>query len=106
MTMDQQPYPSYQFFAENLNAPFQISMADKVMELKLVEVSELKLSPYQERYSIVFKGPRDTLLPQDNYAMTHASAGSFTIFLVPVGMEADGFLYESVSNQLVAADGD
>ncbi|MDX6613698.1 MAG: hypothetical protein QOD75_2884 [Blastocatellia bacterium] len=104
--MDQGQYPSYQFFAEHLNALFQISIAaDKVVEVKLVEVSELKLSPHQERYSIVFKGPRDTFLLQDNYSMTHETGGTFSIFLVPVGMEGDGYLYESVSNQLLAAEG-
>jgi hypothetical protein len=106
MTMEQEQSPSYEVFSENLNAVFQIRVApDKLVEVKLVEVSELKKSPQQERFSIVFKGPNDTLLPQHAYEMTLETAGTFNIFLVPVGMEADGFLYEAVFNQLLAAGG-
>lgn len=104
--MEQEQTPGYEIFAENLNAVFQITVAaDKLVEVKLVEVSELKKSPQQERFSIVFKGPSDTLLPQHTYEMTHESTGTFTIFLVPVGMETDGFLYEAVFNQLLPAGG-
>jgi Domain of unknown function (DUF6916) len=102
--MEQQP--SYQTFAENLNQVFQLrAEADKLVEVKLVEVSELKKTSQQERFSIVFKGPNDTLLPQSAYQMTHERAGTFSIFLVPVGMEADGFLYEAVFNLLLPAEG-
>jgi hypothetical protein len=104
--MDPEQCPSYEVFAENLNAVFQIRFeADKLVEVKLVEVSELKKTSQQERFSIVFKGPRETFLPQYEYQMTHERAGTFPIFLVPVGVEADGFLYEAVFNQLLPAKG-
>jgi hypothetical protein len=51
-----------------------------------------------ERFSAVFSGPPDVLLPQRTYHMTHPEMGEFYVFLVAIGKEADGFRYEAVYN--------
>lgn len=51
----------------------------------------------QERlqFSIVFRGPAEPALSQDTYTLTHDELGELTLFLVPVGIDADGATYEA-----------
>lgn len=88
-------------FAENLNTKFRLYLDDsRSIELELVEVSELKESPRQERFALVFRGPLDSFFPQETYRIDHDQIGSYGLFLVPVGQEKDGFLYETVFNRV------
>jgi hypothetical protein len=47
-------------------------------------------------FSIVFRGPAEPVLPQRIYPMSHGDLGEFAIFLVPVGRDERGILYEAV----------
>jgi hypothetical protein len=51
-----------------------------------------------ERFSIFFSGPGDLHLPQRTYEMEHQELGSLDIFIVTVGRNEEGFLYEAVFN--------
>jgi hypothetical protein len=93
--------PTHAAFAKNLNQVFEIQLDnEKSLVVTLSEVSELNESARQQRFSLIFKGPEDTLLPQQLYSMRHESLGTFEIFLVPVGTAPDGFLYQAVFNQM------
>jgi hypothetical protein len=69
--------------------------------LTLVSVSELRETPRQRMYSALFRGPLEKPFGQGSFPLRHAVMGEATLFLVPVGREADGFRYEAVFNQLV-----
>ena len=69
--------------------------------LRLVEVSELRASPYNESFALVFCGDADTLLPQATYRLGHAELADLELFLVPVGQGATGFYYEAIFNRLL-----
>jgi hypothetical protein len=86
-------------FSENLNTRFRIPMpAGNAAELDLVEVVETMSTPRQQQFSVVFRGSLDYLLPQGTYHMEHEKMGEIDLFIVPVGKEPDGFLYEAVFN--------
>src|SRR3954470_1652709 len=92
-------------FAGREGETFQVS-ADwpTPLTFRLVEVADLRRpqpSPgraprRREPFSIVFQGPREPVLPQQIYRMEHAALGSFDLFIVPIGAEPDGVLYEAV----------
>ena len=89
-------------FAETLNTSFQLRHQEQgSIELELIDVSELKTTPRQQMYSIIFRGPLDKPFAQGLYPMEHSSFGQFELFLVPVAKEADGMRYQAVFNQLV-----
>ena len=79
------------------------------VEVELVEVTDNNKNPAvaarQERFSLVFRGPRERLLQQGLYAMQHDQLGAFELFLVPVGQDTAGIYYEAVFNRLGRHDG-
>jgi hypothetical protein len=82
------------------------------MEVELVEVAEKGGSDQQqplaasrqERFSLVFRGPRDRLLQQGMYELQHRHLGALALFLVPVGRDHEGLYYEAVFNRLRRPD--
>lgn len=58
-----------------------------------------------ERFSLVFRGPRECLLPQRIYEFHHEALGRFPLFITAIGVEEEGFLYESVFNRPPRASG-
>ena len=69
--------------------------------LELVSVSDLRETPRQRMYSLLFRGPLETPFQQGSFPLAHDAMGQAILFLVPVAREADGFRYEAVFNQLV-----
>jgi hypothetical protein len=88
--------------AENIHTIFCVKAGTPdALELELIEVTPLTVTPLQEMFAILFRGPLDCPLPQGMYAMQHSRLGTFDLFIVPVRPEADGARYEAVFNRLV-----
>lgn len=88
-------------FTENLNSDFNIRLDETTtVQLVLVEVSDLRDSDRNQFFSILFRGPRDSMLPQALYKIEHERMGSFELFLVPVGVSETGYQYEAVFNRV------
>ena len=85
-------------FSGHLGNSFRVYPEDSsTLDLELV--SSTGLNEGSERpFSIVFRGPGDALLPQRIYRMEHAEIGAFEIFLVPIGPDDEGLLYEAIFN--------
>jgi hypothetical protein len=47
-------------------------------------------------FSLLFRGPREPLMPQRIYRLEHDGVGPLEIFLVPVGQDDAGTRYEAV----------
>jgi hypothetical protein len=87
-------------FAAQLNTKFRVQDNDsKAVDLVLSEVSELKTSPKQEQFSIVFRGPLEVFLGQGGRRFEHGEMGHFDLFIVPIRKDDDGFYYEAVFNR-------
>ena len=91
-----------QEFSRHLNSKFQLKLADRALELELVDVKAympgVNEQAGMERFSIYFDGPPDQLLPQQLYHLEHADMGGLDIFLVPIAGNEKGFRYEAVFN--------
>lgn len=92
---------THETFTQNANTKFQVLVEENAtVELDLVQVSEIKLHPQQEEFSLEFRGPLDMFLGQGLRNFTHEQMGEFELFIVPVRQEADGFYYEAVFNRI------
>jgi hypothetical protein len=49
-------------------------------------------------FSLIFFARHALVFPQRLYRLEHATMGALTIFLVPIGREADGVSYQAVFN--------
>ncbi len=49
-------------------------------------------------FSLYFHGPHARPLPQRMYPFSHPSLGDFDLFIVPVGRDPAGLIYEAVFN--------
>ena len=87
--------------SENVKTKFKVQIGeDRTVELELTEVKVHLSSPRQEMFSLFFRGPQDLLLPQNTYHLEHERLGESDLFLVPVGKDENGFLYEALFNRL------
>jgi hypothetical protein len=92
---------THEEFTKNANTKFQVQIDENTpVELDLTEVSEIKLYPQQEEFTIVFRGPLDSFLGQGARNFTHDQMGQFELFIVPIRQDAQGFYYEAVFNRL------
>jgi hypothetical protein len=89
-------------FLPLLHDTFRLLIPDGASsDLELMEVYESgRNRPRQERssFSLLFKGTRDKLLPQEMYRMEHATLGMMDLMIVPVREDQDGYYYEAVFN--------
>jgi|WetSurMetagenome_2_1015567.scaffolds.fasta_scaffold386607_2 hypothetical protein len=93
---------THALFTENQNTRFVVqSLQGMNVAIELVSVSDLRETPRQRMFSLIFRGPLDQPLEQGMYPLTHEKMGTDSLFLVPVACEADGFRYEVIFNNLV-----
>lgn len=92
-------------FSQHVHTKFRVKAdAPQAVELYLVEVkgyerkSEAGSQGGMERFSVFFSGPGDCYLPQKIYSLEHDRMGAFDIFLVPIGLDEEGYNYEAVFN--------
>jgi hypothetical protein len=88
-------------FNPHLNSKFElISKSSGKIEAELVQIDE-KNTDQTEVFSLLFKGPKDPVLPQDTHTVKHEKMGEFSLFIGPVIYpEQDGVYYEAIFNRL------
>ena len=95
----------HEIFSRYLNTTFRISLSDSnIIEAELNTVSDLQLSPQQERFAVVFRGPREPLLNQGSYRFEHDEMGEFILFIVPLRQDDNGTFYEACFNRMRKRD--
>jgi hypothetical protein len=50
----------------------------------------------RQPFSLIFRGPREPLLPQAIYPLAHASLGVLEIFIVPIARDAESVSYQAI----------
>jgi hypothetical protein len=97
-------------FSARLQGSFKIQV-EGVGEIaaQLAEVRRLPSRPrpgasegseHADSFALLFVIPVDRFLPQRTYQFSHESMGQFPLFIVPVGQDGRGLLYEAVFNRL------
>ena len=93
---------TFQELTENLNTKFHIPVNDSQrVELELAEISELKQTPRNEEFAIVFRGPKEAFLGQGMRSLEHDQLGRFDLFIVPIREDDQGYYYEAVFNRFL-----
>lgn len=72
------------------------------LSLTLEEVKDSGSNASIEQFSLLFKGPVESALPQGMYQLQEERIGTVEWFLVPVGKETDAYLYEAIFSLLHA----
>lgn len=95
----------HEVFSRYLNTTFRISLGESnTLEAELVTVGEQLLSAQQERFSLIFRGPVQPLLPQAIYPFEHDEMGEFSLFIVPLRQDEEGTYYEACFNRVRKQD--
>lgn len=93
---------SLDMFAAAANEGFDLSLGETTTPLTLVEMKPLTPRPYpgmqRTPFSLIFRGASPVVLPQKLYSLTNATLGRLDLFLVPVGRDAGGVLYQALFN--------
>lgn len=91
-------------FSENLDSEFVLEDETLSQNLRLIKVSERKVSPPYEQFSIMFRGGPDMALEQGTVHLEHPTMGPLDIFLVPVKRDERGMYYEAIFNSIAEAE--
>ena len=92
---------THEEFSKQLNTKFEIRISEaQAIEVELTEVSELLISPRQERFSLIFRSANDILIAQGLHRFEHDQMGPFDLFIVPVDRDESGTYHEAVFNRL------
>jgi uncharacterized protein DUF6916 len=94
---------TYADFAGRVGDSFDVTGDGRAaLPIELVEATESTEPGGQgpdgrtrKQFSLVFRGPASTYLPQATYRLSHAELGELDVFLVPVGTEPDGLRYQA-----------
>jgi hypothetical protein len=85
-------------FDRSVGQTFIVETSGKMVALELSAVKRIANSPRDGGgFSLLFKGPREMLLPQATYRFV-GSELAHDIFIVPVSQDATGYAYEAVFN--------
>jgi hypothetical protein len=91
---------THETFGKELGSPFQLNWgAAAPLRLELVAATEFARASVGTRrtpFSLLFRGPRQPVLPQKTYPLEHDRLGRLEIFLVPIGPEGEAMRYEAV----------
>ena len=93
-------------FSRQLNTKFTVrTESGEPVDLELVEVAVRKNDSNEqvgmERFSTFFRGPQNSFLPQQTYEFHHPDLGEMQIFLVPLGLDGNGYRYEAIFNRFL-----
>jgi len=93
---------SYEIFASRLNETFQVGLGVASIEMTLVQATKGKPREWEgvrkEPFALLFKCAHPVILPQKIYPFENSAFGKMEIFIVPVGREKDGIVYQAVFN--------
>jgi hypothetical protein len=89
-------------FAGRAGETFDLSMGDSTVPLTLAEVTPLPAQPFpgmmRAPFSLIFRSTTPVVLPQRIYRLSNATMGPLDVFLVPIGRDVKGAVYQAVFN--------
>lgn len=96
-----EPSLTHEEFAQHAGTTFHAAVDENTnVPLDLIDVSELKLYPQQEEFTLQFRGPLDMFLDQGIRNFTHDQMGQFELFIVPIKQDQQWFYYEAIFNRI------
>ncbi len=91
---------SLQNFAAAVGEEFSLDVGTTSVPLALVEAKPLSqhAGGMRQPFSLVFRAASQVVLPQKIYPLANPTIGRHGIFLVPIGRDPAGVLYQAVFN--------
>lgn len=86
-------------FEPHVGSRFDVTAGDGTLAFDLTDTRALGAArPGYARapFGLTFRGAGPQKLPQAIYRLEHPALGALEIFLVPIGRDGDGFLYEAI----------
>ena len=87
-------------FDECLNQTFRVRLDSSYLDFELIKVDKLGSGDpggsQRQPFSLMFRAMKEVNLPQRIYRMEHEAMGTLDIFIVPIGADDSGMLYEAV----------
>lgn len=91
---------THENFSGHLNALFRIEVEETSLELELVEVEVGKPidASLRDPFTLIFQGPKDSILAEGSHNLSNDDAGSFELYIIPIVSLGDQQLYQSIFN--------
>ena len=91
---------THEDFARRLDERFRLHTDTTSHELRLFQVKPLGMGMPGGRqpFSLLFRAPQDALFPQMIYRIENDRMGALDLFLVPLGPDEHGMVYEALFN--------
>ena len=91
-------------FKRQLNTSFVIKDGTRKVPVKLIAVDDWRrkesLKNGKECFGLRFRGSHANRFKQNTYAIEHKSLGSFSLLLVPIGLNDERPQYEAIINHV------
>jgi hypothetical protein len=96
---------THQSFAPHVGTEFRLQLGpDGALPFTLIEAQAVGSAPgprpdgtaRRQPFALLFRGPRQPVLPQRIYRLEHAAMGPLELFIVPIGPDEAGLRYEAV----------
>lgn len=89
--------------AFDLSLPTSEQRAATVRQVELIEVGDLGAASVADRdrrhpFSLIFREAGRAYSPQGIYRIEHPAFGALDLFLVPIGPDSQGMLYQAIFN--------
>ena len=92
----------YENFGPHVNSTFALKLGETTVDLALTEATRQVVRPFpgmmRQPFSLIFRSTSQVVLPQRMYALKHAAMGTIDIFLVPIGRDVHGVVYQAIYN--------
>ncbi len=91
---------THEDFTPRLNERFRLQTETSSHDLRLFQVKPLGMGMPggREPFSLLFRAPKDALVPQMIYRLENDRMGALDLFLVPIGPDEHGMVYEALFN--------
>jgi hypothetical protein len=93
---------THEHFAPYVNQTFRVQLESSTVDLVLMQADRLahhgSMPDGRPPFSLVFRGPWQPRLTQKIHRLEHATLGALDIFIVPIGPDRLGMLYEAIFN--------
>jgi hypothetical protein len=93
---------TFESFSPHLNSTFAIGLGESSVELTLTQATKQPVRPFpgmmREPFSLIFRSGLPVVLPQRLYPLQHEALGKLDIFIVPIGRDLQGTVYQAVFN--------
>ena len=93
---------TFESFSPHLNSTFALGVGESTVELTLTQATKQPVNPFpgmmREPFSLIFRSGTPVVMQQRIYPFKHEAMGKLDIFIVPIGRDPHGVVYQAIFN--------